>query len=102
MIYVLAAIEVREGTRDAFLEQFKANVPNVLAEQGCLGYEPTVDLASGLDAQGPVRDNLVTIVEMWEDLDALNAHLAAPHMATYRERVKDMVRGVTLKVLQPA
>jgi len=35
-------------------------------------------------------------------LDALKAHLAAPHMTTYRENVKDLVAGVTLQVLETA
>ena len=34
--------------------------------------------------------------------DALRAHLGAPHMAEYRARVKDLVVGVRLQVLQPA
>lgn len=102
MVHVIAAIELQEGTREAFLAVFKANVPNVLAEAGCIRYEPTVDVDSGIPAQGGVRANSVTIVEAWESLGHLKAHLAAPHMATYREKVKGMVRGVSLQVLGPA
>jgi quinol monooxygenase YgiN len=40
-------------------------------------------------------------VEKWESLQALHAHLVAPHMAVYRERVKDVVVGVTLQILDP-
>lgn len=102
MIHVIATIEVVAGKRDAFLAEFHNNVPNVKAETGCIDYGPTVDLPTGIGAQSPVRDNVVTVIERWESLDALNAHLAAPHMATYREKVKDLVKGVTLQVLQPA
>ena len=102
MIHVIATIEVVAGTRDAFLAEFHNNVPNVKAEAGCIGYGPAVDLPTGIGAQIPIRENVVTIIERWESLDALNAHLAAPHMATYREKVKDLVKGVTLQVLQPA
>ena len=42
------------------------------------------------------------VVEKWESLDALNAHLVAPHMGSYREQVKDLVTGMNLQVLQPA
>ncbi|MBP1777462.1 MAG: hypothetical protein H6Q86_3472, partial [candidate division NC10 bacterium] len=52
-------------------------------------------------AQIPLRENVVTIVEKWESLQALHAHLVAPHMATYRERVKDYVVGATLQILDP-
>jgi quinol monooxygenase YgiN len=102
MIHVLAGIELKPGTREAFLAIFKANVPAVLAESGCLRYEPTVDVDTGLPAQGGVRPNTVTIVEAWQSLPHLRAHLTAPHMATYRERVKDLVVGVTLQVVEPA
>jgi quinol monooxygenase YgiN len=102
MIHVIATIEVTPGRRDALLAEFRKLVPLVRAENGCLEYGPAVDVASGLAAQMPPRADVVTVVEKWADLDALRAHLAAPHMAEYRTRVKDLVRQVTLHVLQPA
>jgi quinol monooxygenase YgiN len=44
----------------------------------------------------------VTVIEKWNCLDALQAHLAAPHMTEYRERVRDLVVAVDLQVLTPA
>lgn len=102
MIHVLATITCNDGKRDAFIDAFKKNVPNCLAEDGCIAYGPTIDIDSGIGAQGDLRENVVTVVEQWASLDALNAHLAAPHMATYRETVKDYVSGVSLQVLTPA
>ncbi|MCK5802096.1 MAG: antibiotic biosynthesis monooxygenase [Lentisphaeria bacterium] len=101
MINVIAGIEVKEGTRAAFIELFQANVPNVLKEDGCIRYSPTVDVDTGLAPQGGVRENVVTIVEAWESLDHLKAHLQAPHMLAYKEQVKDMVLGVSLIVTEP-
>jgi quinol monooxygenase YgiN len=101
MIFVIATIEVKPGKREAFLAEFHKNMPNVRAEQGCIEYGPTVDVKTDIKAQIPLRENAVTVVEKWENLPALHAHLAAPHMATYRERVKDYVAGVTLQVLEP-
>jgi len=102
MIHVIATINLKPGTRTAFLEHLMANVPAVLAEQGCQGYTPAVDIDSGLAAQGPLRGDTVVIVEAWTDMACLNSHLVAPHMAAYREKVKDMVDSVTLQVLQSA
>jgi len=102
MIYVIATIEVAEGKRDAFLDEFHQLVPKVHAEEGCLEYGPNVDVPTDIPVQVPLRDNVVTIVEKWESLDALKAHLAAPHMADYRAEVKDLVVGVKLQVLEPA
>ena len=102
MVHVIAEIEIAEGKRDEFLKEFHALVPKVHEENGCIEYGPTVDVATDIAVQGPVRDNVAVIVEKWESLDCLNAHLAAPHMGEYREKVKDLVVSVKLQVLQPA
>jgi len=102
MIHVIATIEVKPGTREAFLAEFHKLVPTVLAEEGCIDYGPTVDAATGIARQIPVRDSVVTILERWESLAALKTHLAQPHMAAYREAVKPYVLGVQLQILEPA
>ena len=102
MIIVLATIELAEGRRDEFLAEFQQVVPLVRAEEGCVEYGPTVDAVTGIEKQAPRRDNTVVVVEKWDTLDALNAHLVAPHMGDYRERVQDLVTGMNLQVLEPA
>ena len=102
MIHVIATIELKPGCREEYLKILKNNVPQVKAEDGCLAYEPTVDVNAGLPVQGELRENVVTLVEGWESIGALNAHLKSPHMATYREAVQDMVVKLTVDVLQPA
>lgn len=102
MIHVLASIRVKSGRRDEFLSHFNRNVPNVLAEDGCHGYVPAVDIESGISVQGRLREDLVTVIEQWESLEHLHAHLKAPHMDVYREQVKDLVEDVALQVLTPA
>ncbi|HYL82571.1 MAG TPA: putative quinol monooxygenase [Candidatus Acidoferrum sp.] len=101
MIYVIATVEVKPGKREAFLAEFHRNMPNVRAEKGCIEYGPSVDLKTDIKAQIPLRENTATVVEKWESLQALQTHLLAPHMATYRERVKDIVISVSLQVLEP-
>lgn len=102
MIHVIATVEVAAGKRDDFLAEFHKIVDTVRAEEGCLEYGPAVDARTDIDAQQAPRQNVVTIVEKWESLDVLKAHLAAPHMAEYRERVKDLVVNLTLHILEPA
>jgi quinol monooxygenase YgiN len=102
MIHVIATIELAPGGREAFLKEFHALVPHVKAEDGCIAYGPTVDVASGIPVQGALRADVVTVVEQWRDVPALQAHLVAPHMQAYRGRVKDLVRGMQLQVLEPA
>lgn len=101
MIHVIATVAVAEGKRPDFLKAFHQVVPHVRAEKGCIEYGPAVDLYTGIPVQDTVRENTVVIIEKWADLDALNAHLVAPHMKPYRETVKSIVRGMTVQVLEP-
>lgn len=102
MIVVLAEINLREGTRDAFLAEFHKIVPLVRAEAGCIEYGPTVDVAVSLPVVGEPRANVVTVVEKWDSIAALEAHLVAPHMLEYRPKVKEFVSNVALRILEPA
>jgi len=101
MIQVIATIELKSGCREEFLPILKGNIPAVKAEDGCLAYDPFVDVDSGLPFQGEIRQNTVTLVEAWSSIEALHAHLKAPHMAAYRDKVKDLVVSVTIQVLKP-
>jgi quinol monooxygenase YgiN len=101
MINVLASIRIKAGQRSDFIKIFKENVPLVRSEKGCIEYFPAVDIDAKLPRQ--VQDeNIVTIIEKWESLEALHNHLKAPHMLVYREKVKDLVESSTLKILQEA
>ena len=101
MIHVIASIQVKGGSRDAFLDILKANISNVQTETGCIEYQPAVDKDAHLASQSLDTDR-VMVIEKWESLEALHAHLDSSHMHTYREQVADMVEGVTLQVLEEA
>ncbi len=101
MIHVVATITLQEGAREDFLDIFKANVHDVLAEDGCIAYEPTVDIETDIPVHAAPRDNVVTIMEQWESLDHLMAHLAQPHMKAYKQKTEAMVKGVSLQVVTP-
>lgn len=101
MVNVIASISVKDGLRADFIEIFKSNIPAVLEEEGCIRYAPAVDIDAGLPGQS-LDPNVVTVIEKWNTLDDLKAHLQAPHMLKFRERVKGMVEDVSLKVLENA
>lgn len=99
MIHVIASIYVKEDRLAEFLTIFTENIPAVRQERGCIEYEPTQDLPTGLPLQ-ELKGNVVTIIEKWASLEDLRTHLAAPHMLTYQKKVKKLVEKVTLKVLE--
>ncbi len=101
MIHVIASITVKASERDTFLEIFKANVPKVLEEEGCVEYAATVDFPTEVPIQ-ETDPNVVTVVEKWETFAHLEAHFTAPHMLEYKAKVEDMVEEVSLKILEDA
>ncbi|MBU0463595.1 MAG: antibiotic biosynthesis monooxygenase [Proteobacteria bacterium] len=99
MINVIASIQIKEGHLSEFVEIFKSNIPKVLEEKGCIEYVPTIDVPTGLPPQ-ELNINGVTIIEKWDTLEDLKAHLTAPHMLAYREKTKHLVDKMSVKVLK--
>ena len=89
MLTVIAEIRTRPGQhhRQAVLDQFAKIIPTVLQEAGCHGYAPMVDHAAGVSFQTTAPDSIV-MVEQWESVAHLEAHLQTPHMKAYSEAVK--------------
>jgi quinol monooxygenase YgiN len=102
MIHVIAVITAKPGKRAEVLKHFNANVPNVLKEDGCIEYGAAVDAADALPVQTRYGDDTFLVVEKWESMGALKAHAAAPHMAAYGAKVKEMLAGRVIHILSPA
>jgi quinol monooxygenase YgiN len=102
MINVIAVITAKPGMRDSVLQAFRANVPAVKAEQGCIEYGAAVDLENGPKFQTKYGPDTFLVIEKWESMDALKAHAAAPHMAAYAAKTKDMIAIRTIHILSPA
>jgi len=101
MIHVIAILTAKPGQRDEVLRHFRANVPAVRAEKGCIEYGAAIDSEPALAFQKPVGADTFIVVEKWESLDALKAHAAAPHMAAYGAKVKDLLAGRIIHILSP-
>jgi quinol monooxygenase YgiN len=102
MISVLATINVAEGRREEFLKVFGELVPKVRAEEGCIEYGPWVDLPSNIATEEEPRAGVVVVVEKWESVEALEAHLMAPHMLDFRKAIDGLVADISLQILEPA
>lgn len=102
MIHVLAIITAKPGQRAAVLEAFRANRPNVLAEDGCIEYDAAIDASPAPAFAAPFGSDAFVVIEKWRDLDALNAHARAPHMASYGAKTRDLLASRVIHVLSPA
>jgi quinol monooxygenase YgiN len=99
MIHVIATIQVKQGQVPRFLEIFKSNMPAVLKEKGCVEYVPTLDVSTGLPVQEK-NDHVVTVIEKWDSLGDLTAHISAPHMRAYKEKTRDLVEKTAIRILK--
>ena len=102
MINVLAIITAKPGKRDEVLAAFRANVPAVKAEQGCIEYGAAVDAAGVGGFQTKFGDDAFVVIEKWESLDALKAHAGSPHMAAYGAKTKELLASRVIHVLSPS
>jgi quinol monooxygenase YgiN len=52
--------------------------------------------------QAKLGPDTFAVIEKWESIDALKTHAAAPHMAAYGAKVKDMLANRVIHVRSPA
>jgi quinol monooxygenase YgiN len=101
MIHVVAVITAKPGKRAAILEAFRVNVPAVRAEQGCIEYGAAVDADNALPFQKKWGDDTFLVIEKWDSMDALKAHAAAPHMAAYGAKTRELIASRVIHILSP-
>ncbi len=102
MLHILALITAKPGQRDAVLAAFNANVPSVLAEDGCIEYGAAVDADGFGSIQTPMGPDTFVVIEKWATPEALRAHGASAHMAAYAAQTKDLLERRILHILSPA
>ena len=101
MIHVIAVVTTKPGKREEVLRHFRANVPAVRAEKGCIEYGAAVDADPALPVQTKYGPDTFVVVEKWESMDALKAHAAAPHMQAYGAKTKDLLASRVIHILSP-
>ena len=101
MLTVIAEIRTRPGQhhRQAVLDQFAKIIPTVLEEAGCHGYAPMVDAATDASFQATAPDSII-MVEQWETVAHLEAHLQTAHMKAWSDAVKGDVLETHIRILE--
>lgn len=78
MFIQIVTIEIEPGGRDRFMEAFRINCAGSRAEPGNVRFDVLVD---------PEDPNRFTIYEVFESVDALEAHRHTDHYKTCREMI---------------
>jgi quinol monooxygenase YgiN len=101
MIHVVAVLTTKPGKREEVLKHFRANVPAVRAEKGCIEYGAAVDADPAPAFQTKYGPDTFVVVEKWESVDALAAHSKAPHMQAFGAKIKDLLANRLIHILSP-
>jgi quinol monooxygenase YgiN len=99
MIRVVAVVTAHPGRREEILTAFRANVPNVRAEKGCIEYAAHVDANDIGPFQAKFGPDTFVVLETWESPQALRDHIAASHMKSYGQKTKDLIANRAIHVL---
>jgi len=93
MIYVIATMTIKPGTRDKVLAAAQPCIAETRKEKGCIFYDLNTS------ATDP---NLLTFVERWESRDHLAAHAKTEHIKTWRAASGEHVVSRVIEVISPA
>jgi quinol monooxygenase YgiN len=100
MIHVIAAIKAQAGQRDTVASAFQDILPRVRAKAGCIEYSLAFHLLSGFPGQPPFDENELIIVEKWDDLDALKAHMTDATYQAWFVELWPRIASASMQVFQ--
>jgi len=78
IIKVIARSVIKENHLDDALQLYKLLVKETVKEHGCISYELFQELENF---------NNLTLIEEWEDIEALQRHTQTPHFITLVEKL---------------
>jgi quinol monooxygenase YgiN len=100
-VWVLCRFDLKD---DADIGAYKNKtlevVPKVLGEPGCRIYTLLEDAHTDWDKPERFGERTMWMLEKWDSVDALKAHLETPHMKEFGPVAKEMRRAGTFHVLQ--
>lgn len=101
-VYVLCRFDLKP---DADVRDYAAKtlavVPTVRAEDGCRLYTLLKDATTDWDKPMRFGERTMWMLEKWDSIDALKAHLDTPHMKAFGPTVRQMRTASTFHVLEP-
>ncbi len=93
MLYVIATLIVKPGTRDATIAAAQPCVEATRKEPGCLRYDFNADAYD---------DTRLVFVEQWESREALSKHFEQPHLDEWREAREPYVIDARVEIVHAA
>lgn len=92
MIHVIADIRIKPGMLEEFAAIAQPFVALSRQEPGCRRYDLSASITD--------PESLV-FVEQWESREALEAHLASPHLTAFREARRPFLVAAHVEIIHP-
>lgn len=100
-VWVLCRFDLKPGAdREEYVAKTRAIVDTVRAEKGCCEYRLLGDAATDWEKPQRFGDRTLWMLEKWESIEALKAHLETPHMKAFGPTVRPMRANGTFHVLE--
>ena len=100
-VYVLCRFDLKPDADIAdYAAKTLAVVPTVRREDGCRMYTLLKDAATDWDKPMRFGERTMWMLEQWDSIDALKAHLDTPHMKAFGPTVRPMRSSSTFHVLE--
>ncbi len=100
-VYVLCRFDLKPDTDiAAYAAKTLAVVPTVRREDGCRMYTLLKDADTDWDKPMRFGERTMWMLEQWDSIDALKAHLDTPHMKAFGPTVRPMRSSSTFHVLE--
>jgi quinol monooxygenase YgiN len=100
-VYVLCRFDLNDDADISdYIAKTQAVVPLVRAENGCQMYSLLADAKTDWEKPQRFGERTLWMVEKWSSIDALKAHIEAPHMKAFGPTVRPMRKSGTFHVLQ--
>lgn len=102
-VWVLCRFDLTSaGVRARYVEAVDQVLAEVRAEPGCLFYSLMGDAETEWTAPQRGGDGVLWMIEHWDSVDSLKAHLETPHMRKFAPAAAPLRSGSTFRVLQEA
>lgn len=101
MISVIAVITAKPGQRDTVLGHFRANVPAVLAEEGCIEYGAHVDTEGMGGIQTKFGPDTFVVLEKWASVGRAEGALGGAAHGSVRGRTRELLASRVIHVVSP-
>ena len=100
-VYVLCRFDLNDDADiAAYTSKTLGVIPTVRAENACQMYTLLKDANTDWDKPMRFGERTFWMMEKWDSIDALKAHLSAPHMKAFGPTVAPMRKAGTFHVLE--